>query len=309
MMPGTQGAIRLFRFAGIDVYLHWLWFLGAYYIVQSRRSDFSSLTWNVAACLAGFAIVLLHEFGHSLACRQVGGSASRIVLWPFGGVAFVNPPQRPGATLWSIAAGPLVNVVLVVPLLGLYVLSRVFVWGDAYPNAVTLLIWVTVFNGIVLVFNLLPVYPLDGGQILRSLLWFVIGRARSLTVATVVGFFGVAALGVRLMTAERGPNFWNLAVLGFLGVNCWSGFRQARELSHLEKLPRHHGFACPVCRTAPPIAPLWMCGQCHVPYDVFEAHAVCPHCGARVGALRCIDCGELRPIDAWRDPAGAPFPL
>ena len=61
--------------------------------------------------LALFLIVLMHEFGHALACRQVGGTANRIVLWPLGGVAYVNPPQRPGATLWSIVAGPLVNVV------------------------------------------------------------------------------------------------------------------------------------------------------------------------------------------------------
>src|SRR5205823_4575722 len=59
-----------------------------------------------------FVIVLMHEFGHALACRQVGGIANRIVLWPLGGIAFVDPPRRPGAYLWSIAAGPLVNVIL-----------------------------------------------------------------------------------------------------------------------------------------------------------------------------------------------------
>ena len=65
-----------------------------------------------------------HEFGHALACRQVGGSANQIILWPLGGVAYVNPPQRPGATLWSIAAGPLVNVALL-PVLGVaFLLSQ-----------------------------------------------------------------------------------------------------------------------------------------------------------------------------------------
>ena len=67
--------------------------------------------------------MLLHEFGHALACRQVGGVANRIVLWPLGGIAYVNPPPRPGAVLWSIAAGPLVNVALVPITLGLYVWS------------------------------------------------------------------------------------------------------------------------------------------------------------------------------------------
>ena len=60
-----------------------------------------------------FGIVLLHEFGHVLACRSVGGQANEIMLWPFGGVAFVKPPPRPAATLWNVVAGPAVNVLLV----------------------------------------------------------------------------------------------------------------------------------------------------------------------------------------------------
>ncbi len=80
----------------------------------SRAKSYSSITWNVLEYLALFLIVMLHEFGHALACRQVGGTANQIVLWPLGGVAYVNPPQRPGATLWSIAAGPLVNVAFLV---------------------------------------------------------------------------------------------------------------------------------------------------------------------------------------------------
>ena len=73
-------------------------------------------------------LILAHEFGHSLACRSVGGEANRIVLWPLGGIAYVSPPQRPGATLWSIAAGPLVNVALVP------VLFVVKVGPDAYAD-------------------------------------------------------------------------------------------------------------------------------------------------------------------------------
>src|SRR3984893_7291439 len=107
-----QNAIRLFRFSGIDVSLHWSGFLVAAYEIGDRQTAYSSITWNVAEYLALFLIVMLHEFGHALACRQVGGGANQIVLWPLGGVAYVNPPQRPGAYLWSIAAGPLVNVAL-----------------------------------------------------------------------------------------------------------------------------------------------------------------------------------------------------
>jgi Zn-dependent protease len=111
-MPSHQGAIRLFRLFGIDVFLHWSWFVVALFELRMRSSEYASPLFNVLEYLALFVIVTLHEFGHSLACRQVGGRASGIVLWPLGGVAYVVPPQRPGATLWSLAAGPLVNVAL-----------------------------------------------------------------------------------------------------------------------------------------------------------------------------------------------------
>ena len=91
--------------------------------------------------LALFFIVMLHEFGHALACRQVGGTANQIVLWPLGGVAYVDPPPRPGATLWSIAAGPLVNVALLPILWALGVVSGSLGWAQAMPNAHAWLDW------------------------------------------------------------------------------------------------------------------------------------------------------------------------
>src|SRR5205823_928445 len=124
MPTSPQGSIHLFKFKGIDVFLHWSWFLVAAYEIQSRNTRYSSVTWNILEYLALFLIVMTHEFGHSLACRQVGGTANRIVLWPLGGVAYVDPPPRPGATLWSIAAGPLVNVALAPVLFGLFMFAR-----------------------------------------------------------------------------------------------------------------------------------------------------------------------------------------
>src|SRR6266849_3878825 len=174
MPTSRQGSIRLFRFSGIDVFLHWSWFVVAAYEINGRTRSYSSLTWNVLEYLALFLIVMLHEFGHSLACRQVGGQANQIVLWPLGGVAYVDPPPRPGATLWSIAAGPLVNVALFPLLLGLFFLSRSLGWPATMPVLSKLVVAVLSIDTGLLVFNMLPIYPLDGGQILRSLLWFVL---------------------------------------------------------------------------------------------------------------------------------------
>src|SRR5436190_19289872 len=111
-IPARPGSIPLFRLFGVNVYLHWSWFIVAIYEINSRRGEYSTPAWNLAEYVALFVIVLLHEFGHALACRSVGGEANQIMLWPLGGVAYVSPPPRPGAMLWSIAAGPLVNVML-----------------------------------------------------------------------------------------------------------------------------------------------------------------------------------------------------
>src|SRR5580700_9771436 len=112
-MPTRNGSFHLFKLFGIDVYLHWSWFIVALIEIQYRKGNYTSVSWNVLEYLSLFLIVLMHEFGHALACRSVGGQANQIVLWPLGGVAYVAPPPRPGAMLWSIAAGPLVNVLLV----------------------------------------------------------------------------------------------------------------------------------------------------------------------------------------------------
>jgi Zn-dependent protease len=288
--------VRLFRFAGIDLFLHWSWFLVAAYEINGRTRTYSSLTWNFLEYLSLFLIVMLHEYGHARACRQVGGNANRIVLWPLGGVAYVDPPPRPGATLWSIAAGPLVNVALIPILLGLGFLSRDLGWAAAMPNVHALLRAVWFMNLSLLIFNMLPIYPLDGGQILRALLWFVLGRARSLMVTTFIGFAGVVGL-IALAIWIRSLWFGILSV--FILTNCWRGLQHARALSRLGKLPRRLGYACPCCQTAPPLGGFWKCGQCAQPFDTFETQAVCPHCSTRFDVTACLDCGRANPMNQW----------
>src|SRR5690348_331566 len=134
-MPTRRGSIRIFRLFGIDVYLHWSWFLIVFVRMKFLTyGNYESTVWYFIECLSLFAIVLMHEFGHALACRQVGGQANQIVLWPLGGVAYVAPPQRPGAMLWSIAAGPLVNVALLPIFLALWFSSRSLGWAESFPD-------------------------------------------------------------------------------------------------------------------------------------------------------------------------------
>lgn len=296
MFSRGQGSIHLFRIAGIDVYLHWWWFLAAVYEIQSRSGRYSSITWNILEYLALFLIVLLHEFGHALACRQVGGIANRIVLWPLGGVAYVDPPQRPGATLWSIAAGPLVNVALVPILGGLYYSAYSSGWADTMPDVFHLVRAILYIDIGLLIFNILPVYPLDGGQILRSLLWFVLGRARSLMAATILGMLGVVAFGG---WALYDKDLWLGLIAVYMGMNCWSGFKYARTLSQIDKLPRRAGYSCPSCNSAPPTGEYWKCSQCGQAFDTFQTGAVCPNCRTQFPTTRCIDCGRQHPMHEW----------
>jgi Zn-dependent protease len=226
-MPTQGGSIRLFRLAGIEVFLHWSWFLVAIYEVQVWRSVFSSPIWAVLLYLGLFVLVTMHEFGHALACRQVGGRAERIVLWPLGGIAFVSPPPRAGAMLWSIAAGPMVNLLLL-PILAYaqHAAGRAG-WVNTNVDAYLVLLWLWRINLMLLLFNLLPIYPLDGGQIVRALLWFPLGQIRSLFIATGIGFVGGGAL---LLWAFSQQSIWIGIMAFFLLSQAAVGWRQAQYM-------------------------------------------------------------------------------
>jgi Zn-dependent protease len=297
-MPTRKGSVKLFRLLGVDVYLHWAWFVAFIYFT-SRPHEYSSYGWNALEILSLFLIVLTHEFGHALACRSVGGKADLIVLWPLGGVAYVNPPQRPGAQLWSIAAGPLVNVVLFPIFFGLYYFGKHHGWPENYHDAYLLVRGVAIINTILLIFNLMPVYPLDGGQILRSLLWFPFGRANSLLAASVIGFIGVAGL---ILFAIYVQSLWMGIMAVFILLNCWGGLKQAQALAKIAKIPRRPGFACPSCHSAPPLGALWRCGQCGNAFDTFATNAACPQCSAQYNLTQCLDCGTRSAMADWQKP-------
>jgi Zn-dependent protease len=296
MTPQSLSGIPLFKLFGIQVYLHWSWLLVAFVSIQNRRDQYDSVVWTAAEYLSLFAIVLMHEFGHSLACRSVGGRADRIMLWPLGGVAFVDPPQRPGAVLWSIVAGPLVNLVLVpITFVVAYHFDVLRIEG-AFTNVQRFVQALFFINFSLLVFNLLPIYPLDGGQILRALLWFVIGEARSLMVASIIGFAGAAlVLGLAVFLG----NFWLIIIAGFAALQSWVGYQRSRALNTIAQTPRHADLRCPHCGNAPPALPIWTCA-CGKPFDVFAAQGQCPNCGGRFLQVPCPFCSKASPASSWQ---------
>ncbi|MFA9477853.1 site-2 protease family protein [Phycisphaerales bacterium AB-hyl4] len=240
MTSDTSGSLRLFRAFGIDVFIHWTWW--ALLAVVLFLNVLGDPVLTVAIFLALFAIVTLHEFGHALACRSVGGQANRIVLWPLGGIAFVRPPERPDAMLWTIVAGPLVNVALVpvtLVLFGTFVGNPLeFPWFDAaatqqllreftiFERFVAIVTWM---NFLLLVFNMLPIYPLDGGQTLQAILWFGLGRARSLHIAASIGFV-LAIVGGSYAFFIR-ESIWLTILAVFIGMEALNGIRMAKTLA------------------------------------------------------------------------------
>ena len=225
-----SGVIRLFRFAGIEVFLHFSWFLVAAIYISGYIRRYELPVWGVLEYVSVFVIVLMHEFGHALACRQVGGIANRIVLWPLGGIAFVDPPRRPGAYLWSIAAGPLVNVILLPVLAFVSMMAQASLPGS---DVAVFFRDLNFINAVLLGFNLLPVFPLDGGQIVRGLLWFPFGEIRSLQISSVIGLIGGAILGIVGLMA--GSVWW--AVLAFFLLSrAWYGWQQAKAMIVASKM-------------------------------------------------------------------------
>jgi Zn-dependent protease len=298
-----SGSLWLFRLAGIDVYVHWTWLLMAMFLVPYRAQVaeegnvvlplYESGKWYLLQYLALFGIVLLHEFGHALACRKVGGLADTIVLWPLGGIAFVRPPQRPAALLWTAVSGPLVNVLLI-PVFAALTFGPIQ-WSALSPDLPKFLNAIQWLNSSVLLFNLIPVYPLDGGQILQGLLWLLIGRAESLMVVSILGMF----VGGAFMVLAAFGFVWLFILAAFVLFTASAGFQHGRVLSRLLSSPRRPDAACPSCRTAPLVGNYWNCHECGSRFDLFEQHGRCPVCGQLYRVTKCPDCYHEHAIDEW----------
>ena len=231
-------SINLFRLFGIQLAVHASFgLLLAYYGWQGwQEGGTVGMLWSVALIVLFFGCVVLHELGHSLTARRYGVRVPRILLLPIGGMAEMEQiPRRPATELLITIAGPAVNFVLVALLLPFawpYLRGQVAIEEFSLADMLTQLWWGNLIMG---TFNLLPVFPMDGGRIFRALLayrlpylraswWAVtVGRVLALCLAAVavlkydnpiagvlfVFIFTVAGVEYRaLLMREREDAYW-----------------------------------------------------------------------------------------------------
>jgi Zn-dependent protease/predicted transcriptional regulator len=193
-----KGSLSLGKIFGIRVQIHWTFLLiiaWAVYVGWRQGGNTASVLWTIALVLAIFACVVLHELGHSLTARQYGIVTRKITLLPIGGVASLERmPEEPKQELLVAVMGPAVNVVIA-GILYFFIRSQLNIFqqpeeAQKFFQTVTpenFLMYLFTTNIILVVFNAIPAFPMDGGRVLRALLSFRMDRVRATQIASNLG--------------------------------------------------------------------------------------------------------------------------
>ena len=194
-----KAQVKVGRIAGISIGLHYSWFIIALLIALSLAQHFravapqwSSIVVWMAAVVTGllfFAALLLHELAHSLLAKARGLRVRAITLFALGGVSQIETEASDAKSeFWIAIAGPITSVVI-----GLLVLGTAWVNGwkpgtEPAAPVISVLVWLGYINIMLAVFNMIPGYPLDGGRVLRAVIWWITRNAdRSTRLAAQVG--------------------------------------------------------------------------------------------------------------------------
>lgn len=255
-------SFKAFRLFAIDVRIHVLFLIGAVVIISMEASSANAngvpamryVMHAMGTYGLLFLIVLLHEFGHCFGARSTGGDADEILLWPLGGLAMTSPPHEPKAHMITTLAGPAVNVLFcAITSLVLVVWSGRLgsvPWNPFYPTTpvdpgffpVGIQYWLVrlfAVSYVLLIINMFPIFPFDGGRVLQAWLWPRHGYRRSMQIATSTGMVGAIVIGLLgLLTGES--LLLMIAVFGYL--NCWRDKRMLAEQEMFEnEYALHYG--------------------------------------------------------------------
>jgi Zn-dependent protease len=240
-MFGGGNSITLFRVRGITVAVDWSWFLILFLVIfwlsdfygtllDQPSSSMEPYLLAVASATGFFGSILLHEFGHAIVAMRNGIGITTIRLWIFGGVAQMDrEADGPGTEFKVAIGGPVVTAIIAAVLVTIGVAvsgpgafsdaTRLQVDADT-SGVMAMVAWLAAINLIVLVFNLLPAFPMDGGRVVRAIAWKITGKRSSATrfAAGLGRVFGYLFILLGLFWAIQGAVFsgiW-LALIGLL---------------------------------------------------------------------------------------------
>ncbi|HTD18580.1 MAG TPA: site-2 protease family protein, partial [Ktedonobacteraceae bacterium] len=238
-MPGS---FRIFRIAGIDINIHISWLIILVFLTFSLATGWFPITYpgsstatyyllGFIASILLFVSVLLHELAHSFVARSRGLQVKSIVLFIFGGVSNIEQePQTPGIEFSMAFVGPLVSLLIGVVCYGLWLLVR-----GTHSLIVPILSYLALMNIILGIFNLIPGFPLDGGRVLRSIIWKATGNFQTATnITTFVGqafAYLIILWGILLFFAG---NAFNGLIIIFTGWFLLTSAQSARSQSALD---------------------------------------------------------------------------
>jgi stage IV sporulation protein FB len=233
--------VSLGRWAGIQVRVHVFFILLALIAIflASEKDPKGELVVDAAISLTIlFVSVLAHELGHCFAARRMGGRADQIMLWPLGGLVSINLSHQPQEELITAAAGPAVNFFIAFLALPALLIASVDVRSlfnpFAAPQATQGLTWIycvqmTVWiNWLLVLVNLLPAYPLDGGRVLRSAIWQKKGYRTAVVVVARVAKFTALATWLAAWLVHSHYSYATLPLL-LLGMLLFFSARQETE--------------------------------------------------------------------------------
>ena len=212
---------KLGNLAGIGVHLHWTFFLlPAYvaFVALAGGGGLGAAATGVLLVCAVFGCVVLHELGHALMARRFGIGTHDITLLPIGGVARLERiPEKPSQEIAVALAGPAVNVAIAAALwLVLAVLGTMSVWIPAALFGGSLLAQLLWINIALVVFNMIPAFPMDGGRVLRAALATRMPRVRATRIAATVAQVFAVVFGV--MGLFGNPMLILIAVFVFMAA-------------------------------------------------------------------------------------------
>lgn len=197
-----KGSLSLGSVKGIQLFVHWsflLLLIYAAFSVWQAGGSLRDIASYIIVLLSVFVCVLLHELGHALTAKRYGIDTTDITLLPIGGLArLTRIPEEPRQELWVALAGPAVNVVIAIVMFSLAyffgVFGREVIYSDKTGMSDSYVLNLAIVNITLVIFNLIPAYPMDGGRVLRALLAMMMNRVKATKIAAAIG--QVLALGL-----------------------------------------------------------------------------------------------------------------